>query len=81
MSQAAGSHKDRHDIVRQSEDGSADTPTADTARRHFLMAAAAVSAAVGAGLAAWPFLASSRPSAKAQAVGGPRYYQPKGGVV
>lgn len=81
MSQATGSHKDRHDTVRQYEDGSADIPTADTARRHFLMAAAAVTAAVGAGLAARPFLALLRPSAKAQAAGGPSYHQPKGGVV
>ncbi len=39
-------------------------------RRHFLVAAATTTGVVGAGLAAWPFIASLRPSAKAQAVGG-----------
>jgi ubiquinol-cytochrome c reductase iron-sulfur subunit len=40
-------------------------------RRRFLITAVATAGAVGAGFAAWPFLASWRPSAKAQAVGGP----------
>jgi hypothetical protein len=34
MSQATGSHKDRHDIVRQSEDGSADTSTIAPDHQH-----------------------------------------------
>lgn len=43
----------------------------DRNRRHFLTVATAVTGAVGAGLAAWPFLASLRPSARAQALGAP----------
>ena len=43
----------------------------DRARRQFLIAAAATTAAVGAGFASWPFFASLRPSAKAQAIGAP----------
>ena len=40
-------------------------------RRHFLMVATATAASVGIGLAAYPFLASLQPSARASAVGGP----------
>ena len=40
-------------------------------RRHFLMAATATAASVGIGLAAYPFLASLQPSARASAEGGP----------
>lgn len=42
----------------------------DENRRHFLTVAATATGLVGAGLAAWPFLRSLRPSAKAQARGG-----------
>ena len=40
-------------------------------RRHFLTVATAVTGLAGAGLAAWPFLASLQPSARAQALGAP----------
>jgi len=43
----------------------------DGGRRRFLLVATAVTGAVGAGLAAIPFLASWRPSARAQALGAP----------
>ncbi len=45
------------------------TIDADRSRRHFLTAATATIGAVGAAIAAWPFIASLRPSAKAQALG------------
>lgn len=41
------------------------------ARRRFLVRATATLGLTGAGLAAWPFLASWRPSARARARGGP----------
>ena len=44
---------------------------ADRSRRRFLTAAATVVGGVGVGFAAWPFLASWNPSAKAQAIGAP----------
>ncbi len=40
-------------------------------RRRFLVLAAAATGTVGAGVAAWPFIASFRPSAKARALGAP----------
>lgn len=40
-------------------------------RRHFLTVATATAASVGIGLAAYPFLASLQPSARASAEGGP----------
>jgi ubiquinol-cytochrome c reductase iron-sulfur subunit len=43
----------------------------DRNRRHFLTVATAVTGAVGVGFAAIPFLASLRPSARAQALGAP----------
>jgi ubiquinol-cytochrome c reductase iron-sulfur subunit len=43
----------------------------DRNRRHFLTVATAVTGLAGAGLAAWPFLASLKPSARAQALGAP----------
>ena len=43
----------------------------DQNRRHFLTVATAVTGLAGAGLAAWPFLASLKPSARAQALGAP----------
>jgi ubiquinol-cytochrome c reductase iron-sulfur subunit len=43
----------------------------DHSKRHFLVAATSVVGAVGVGSVAWPFLASLRPSAKAQAAGAP----------
>lgn len=45
-------------------------PKLDPNRRRFLVATSVVGA-VGAGVAAWPFLASMQPSAKAQAAGAP----------
>jgi len=46
-------------------------PVADTSRRRLLLASTGVVGAVGAGAAAWPFLASLRPSEKAKVVGAP----------
>lgn len=43
----------------------------DRNRRHFLTVATAVTGIAGAGLAAIPFLASLKPSARAQALGAP----------
>ena len=47
------------------------TAEVDTSRRHFLTVTTAVTGAVGAGFAATPFLASWKPSARAQALGAP----------
>jgi ubiquinol-cytochrome c reductase iron-sulfur subunit len=44
---------------------------ADLSRRHFLTVATGVAGGVGVVLAAVPFVASFRPSARAQALGGP----------
>ena len=46
-------------------------PVADTSRRRLLLASTGVVGAVGAGAAAWPFLASLRPSEKAKVIGAP----------
>ncbi len=43
----------------------------DRGRRHFLLVATTVTGVVGAGLTAVPFLASWKPSARAQALGAP----------
>ncbi len=43
----------------------------DRNRRHFLTIATAVTGLVGAGVAVYPFLASLKPSARAQALGAP----------
>jgi ubiquinol-cytochrome c reductase iron-sulfur subunit len=43
----------------------------DASRRHFLLVATTVTALTGAGLTAVPFLASWKPSARAQALGAP----------
>jgi ubiquinol-cytochrome c reductase iron-sulfur subunit len=50
---------------------SAEVEQVDESRRHFLMVATAVTAATGAALTAVPFLASWKPSARAQALGAP----------
>jgi len=47
------------------------TDNADLTRRHFLTAATAVTGGVGLVIAAVPFVASFRPSARAQALGAP----------
>ena len=46
-------------------------PVADKGRRMLLLAGTGAVGAVGAGFAAWPFLASWQPSAKARVVGAP----------
>lgn len=46
-------------------------PPTDLGRRRLLMATTGVIGAAGIGAAAWPFLASLRPSAKARIVGAP----------
>jgi len=48
-----------------------DADRIDRNRRHFLTVAAAATGAVGAGFVAVPFLASLKPSARAQALGAP----------
>jgi len=48
-----------------------DVDRIDRNRRHFLTVATVVTGAVGAGLAAIPFLSSLQPSARAQALGAP----------
>lgn len=48
-----------------------DADRIDRNRRHFLTVATAVTGVVGAGFAAYPFLASLQPSARAQALGAP----------
>jgi len=48
-----------------------DDDVVDNSRRHFLTVATIATGAVGAGLAAVPFLSSLRPSARAQALGAP----------
>jgi len=47
------------------------TEVVDDGRRRFLTAATSVVGAVGAASVVWPFLASLKPSAKAQALGAP----------
>jgi ubiquinol-cytochrome c reductase iron-sulfur subunit len=44
---------------------------ADSSRRHFLTVATSIAGGVGVVLAATPFVASFKPSARAQALGGP----------
>lgn len=46
-------------------------PLADTSRRRLLLASTGVVGAIGVGAAAWPFLASLRPSQRARVVGAP----------
>ena len=48
-----------------------DLDQTDRNRRHFLSVATAVTGMVGAGFVAYPFLASLKPSARAQALGAP----------
>ena len=48
-----------------------DDAVVDNSRRHFLTVATIATGAVGAGLAAVPFLSSLKPSARAQALGAP----------
>ena len=48
-----------------------DVDRIDRNRRHFLTVATVATGVVGAGLAAYPFLASLKPSARAQALGAP----------
>ncbi|HNP35824.1 MAG TPA: ubiquinol-cytochrome c reductase iron-sulfur subunit [Woeseiaceae bacterium] len=69
MSQAKGSKPEHHQADAEPPEDRDESASSDSARRHFLISAAVATGVVGAGLAAWPFLASLRPSAKAQAVG------------
>lgn len=48
-----------------------DAERIDRNRRHFLTVATVVTGVIGAGVAAYPFLGSLRPSARAQALGAP----------
>lgn len=69
MSDASGSDLERNTADPTSNDDS--SGETDRKRRHFLILGAVATGTVGAGLAAWPFISSLRPSAKAQAVGSP----------
>lgn len=66
----SGSDEQSTTDSRQRVDAAQDD-AADRVRRHFLVTAVATVGAIGAALAAWPFIASWRPSAKAKALGGP----------
>lgn len=46
-------------------------PPAEPGRRRLLLAGTGVLGAIGAGFAAWPFIASWRPSARAKVIGAP----------
>lgn len=70
MGQAAGSNNQSIKTGQLPGERPA-SEAADRARRHFLVTAAVTTGVVGAGFAAWPFLGSLRPSAKAQALGAP----------
>lgn len=71
MSQATGSDTQQASREQDVAEMQADTTATDSMRRHFLVTAAASTGAVGVGLVAWPFLASLRPSARAQSEGAP----------
>lgn len=71
MSQARSSETHRTATEPDDVEGQADSATIDSRRRHFLFAAAATTGAIGIGFAAWPFLASLQPSARAQSEGAP----------
>lgn len=58
----------KRDDLRNGVDVSTVSDT-DRSRRHFLAVATATIGVIGAAIAAWPFLASWRPSAKARALG------------
>ena len=69
MGQTTGSNSEKErDDDRNDADVSL-TNNADRSRRHFLAVATAAIGAVGAAIAAWPFIASWRPSARARALG------------
>ncbi len=70
MSLANGSNTESNNVSPDTSDDDLTSDSSDGTRRHFLVVAAATTGLVGAGLAAWPFLGSLRPSARAQAVGG-----------
>jgi ubiquinol-cytochrome c reductase iron-sulfur subunit len=57
--------------VQQQHNKTQNTIAPDATRRHFLTIATATAAVAGVGFAAYPFLASLQPSAKAAADGGP----------
>ncbi|HEU4603322.1 MAG TPA: ubiquinol-cytochrome c reductase iron-sulfur subunit N-terminal domain-containing protein, partial [Steroidobacteraceae bacterium] len=50
---------------------SSDSEQVDSGRRHFLLVATTVTGIAGAAMTAVPFLASWKPSARAQALGAP----------
>ena len=55
----------------QMEEPRDDKARSDPSRRHFLIAATAITGIVGVGFASYPFVASWQPSAKARALGSP----------
>lgn len=71
MSQAKGSKPEHHGLNAEPSGDPDESAASGSARRQFLIVAVAATGAVGAGFAAWPFVGSLRPSAKAQAVGAP----------
>ncbi len=57
--------------MSETESLDAEQPAADMSRRRLLLGTTSVVGAVGVAAAAWPFLASLRPSARARIVGAP----------
>lgn len=71
MSPSGVSHPVRHSATSAQSNSTEKSAPSDRIRRHFLVAATATVGVVGAGLAAWPFIAAWRPSGKARALGSP----------
>lgn len=71
MSEIAGSDQEQRDLTARSPNGPEDTVATHDERRRFLVSATATVGVVGATVAAWPFVASWLPSAKARALGAP----------
>lgn len=69
MGQIASPGQGQHGETGQPSEDAAGEENADRARRRFLVTAVTATGAIGASVAAWPFLSSLRPSAKAQAMG------------
>lgn len=69
MSRKNGTATDKRDVDARNDAAVTTTSDAERSRRHFLTLATATMGAIGAAIAAWPFIASWRPSAKARALG------------
>lgn len=71
MSQSKDSKRFNQNVNTSLSDSLDQTGRSKRSRRRFLLIATGATGAIGTGLATWPFLDSWRPSAKAQAIGGP----------